>query len=352
MKKVCYFTNIEVPYRADFFALLSEEVDLTVLYQDGVVTDRDKTWSKSGSNAYKRVFLNPEGKSSIFSRLRRMMKILLEPWDCIIIGCYNEPIQIVAVQVLRLLHKPFIINLDGEAFIEKGYKGLMKKTALRGAWGYLTAGKHSRDTLKHALKTSVPVGTYYFSSLSSEQLRTAASKDNPRKDYILVVGRYYPYKGMDIALEVARNCSDHKFIFVGMGDRTELFKEENGPIPPNVELIPFLQPDELRKYYRECRALLLPSRRECWGLVINEAAAYGTPIVSTTGSGAALEFLYDKYKQYLAPAENVEALSEAMRRCLNDDTDDYSKYLKDVSKGYSIERSVQEHVAFISRLYP
>ena len=91
--------------------------------------------------------------------------------------------------------------------------------------------------------------------------------------------------------------------------------------------------------------LVLPSRKECWGLVINEAASYGTPIVSTWGSGAAVEFLGDIYPQYLAKVCDAESLYHCISSMRNmDNVDEYEEYLLAVSKEYTIERSLQVHL--------
>ena len=90
--------------------------------------------------------------------------------------------------------------------------------------------------------------------------------------------------------------------------------------------------------------LVLPSRQECWGLVINEAASFGTPIVSTWGSGAAVEFLADKYPQYLAKPGDSESLYHCIRSLVNSkDQQEYRQYLLQKTKQYSIERSVEAH---------
>jgi glycosyltransferase involved in cell wall biosynthesis len=91
--------------------------------------------------------------------------------------------------------------------------------------------------------------------------------------------------------------------------------------------------------------LVLPSRQECWGLVINEAASFGMPIVSTWGSGAAVEFLAADYPQYLAEPGNAQGLLQCIRALLaSDDKETYSRFLREKAKDYSIERSVQAHL--------
>ena len=185
---------------------------------------------------------------------------------------------------------------------------------------------------------------YFFSSLNDVEIAGNARSKEKREDYVLVVGQYFDYKGMDVAFRVAYMDNSIRYKFVGMGKRTELFLHEMGNMPENVEVIPFLQKTELEEEYRRCSLLLLPTRQECWGLVVNEAASFGTPIVSTCGSGAALEFIGDRYPQFLAKPGDASSLLECVRKCLKANNGEYSKYLKEVSKKYSIERSVDAHL--------
>lgn len=149
---------------------------------------------------------------------------------------------------------------------------------------------------------------------------------------------------MDVAVKAARRNPSLHYTFVGMGKRTQLFINElQIDELKNVEVIPFLSPDELAEYYKTYSLLVLPSRQECWGLVINEAASYGMPIVSTWGSGAAVEFLADEYPQYLAQPNNAEDLYCKIIKVLKADNQEYTQFLKRKSKDYSIERMVKEH---------
>ena len=149
---------------------------------------------------------------------------------------------------------------------------------------------------------------------------------------------------MNVTFRVACMDSSIRYKFVGMGKRTGLFLKEMGNMPENVKVIPFLQKSDLEEEYRRCSLLLLPTRQECWGLVVNEAASFGTPIVSTWGSGAAMEFIGDEYPQFLAKPGDADSLLECVRKCLKADNGEYSAYLKEVSKQYSIERSVDAHL--------
>ena len=347
MKKVLYITNIESPYRVKFFNLLAEQCDLTVLYEREKSANRNAAWAKSESNRHKMKYLGGIriGNENAFTL--RILKDIFAGYDAIIIGCYNSPVQMFAMLVMRLFGIKFVINLDGEPFLEgSGLKTKLKRFFLSGAEKYLVAGEKAGESLRKGLENSDAI-VYYFSSLTEQELteHRENAKNCVRNDTILVVGQYFDYKGIDVALEAAQLDQTLQYKFVGMGSRTELFlKDYASKIPPNVEIIPFLQKAELEEEYKKCAMLVLPSRQECWGLVINEAASFGMPIVSTWGSGAAVEFLADEYPQYLAKPDDAENLLNCIRECLEEDTQGYSAFLMEKSKDYSIERSVQVHI--------
>mgnify|MGYP000006549240 CR=1 FL=1 len=347
MKKILYITNIEVPYKVSFFNELAKQCNLTVLYERKKSNNRDSKWTKSEIKNFHAEYLNGIKISNEYAFSFKILKFLNKTWDAIFISCYNSPIQILAIMILRLKKIPYIISFDGEIFIHKGIKSTLKKYILKGASKYMVAGKESYKSLAQIIGNNKAIYPYYFSSMREDELIKKNSKVS-RENFILVIGQYYNYKGMDLAFQVA--CKDHsiKYKFIGMGKRTHLFYKRFGEMPDNIDIIPFLQKEDLEEEYKKCAMLLLPTRQECWGLVVNEAASFGTPIVSTWGSGAAVEFLAEKYPQYLAIPNNTESLYFCIKTCLHaKDNELYGKYLVQKARMYNIERMVKEHIKAI-----
>lgn len=348
MKKVLYITNIEVPYRVRVFNELSKHCDLTVLYERKKSDSRDNKWSVSEKSSYKKLYLEGCSVGSENSFSLKAIKYISGDYDRIIIGCYNSPIQMLLILLLRLFRKPYILNVDGEPFVgENGIKNRIKRFFIKGAEKYLVAGEISAKSIGKIVGNAEII-PYYFSSLSEKELEENGKKINERENYVLVVGQYLDVKGLDVALEAARMNESIHYKFIGMGEKTDSFIERFCPeIPANVEFIPFLQKSDLNIQYQKCAAFVLPSRQECWGLVINEAASFGTPIVSTWGSGAAFEFLSEAYPQYLSKPGDAESLYKCIADLLNTDSSDYSSYLLNKSRDYSIEKSVAAHTKVI-----
>lgn len=346
MKKVLYLTNIETPYRVRFFNELARNCQLTVLYERKASSNRDRTWALSEERKHSVKYLHGipwKGENAISLGI---VKEILSDYDRIIVGCFNSPVQIGAMLLMRMLRKPYGLNLDGEPFLEgAGLKARLKRFLLKGATQYLVAGEESARSVRRVLGETAEIVPYYFSSLSETEVEAHEKRAaGCRRDgTVLVIGQYFDYKGMDVALEAARMDAQTPYKFVGMGQRTGLFTKEH-EIPANVQSIPFLQKEELEKEYQRCGMLVLPSRQECWGLVINEAASFGTPIVSTWGSGAAVEFLGERYPQYLAKPGDAQDLLRCIQLLRQSEAaDEYSKALLEKAKQYTIEKSVQVH---------
>ncbi len=352
MKRLLYITNIKVPYRVRFFNSLAKHCELTVLYERKESRNRNSAWADSEKEQYHTIYLDGMPIGNEFSFSLKLLKVIWKNYDCIVLGCFNSPIQITASVIMRILHKPFCFAFDGELFMDKtGLKTKLKKLFLSGAKTYLTAGEMSAESLCNYVNGRKVV-PFYFSSLSEEELnrhREAASHIQ-RGDTVLIVGQYFDYKGMDVAFQAAQMDSSIHYKFVGMGKRTDDFiREHTSDGAANVEIIPFLSKADLEEEYKNAALLVLPSRQECWGLVINEAASFGTPIVSTWGSGAAVEFLSEKYPQFLAKPGDPHDLCHCIRLLKEyADIKTYSEYLLEKSKQYSIEKSV---LVYLQTLY-
>lgn len=101
--------------------------------------------------------------------------------------------------------------------------------------------------------------------------------------FYLFAGRISHEKGADIFSDLARKYSDKAFVICGDGPEKEKI---SATASPNLFFHQATQ-DELQVLYRNCEALIVPSRvKETSSLVISEAYPHGTPIVFPAGGGA------------------------------------------------------------------
>jgi|AntRauTorcE11898_2_1112593.scaffolds.fasta_scaffold06039_3 glycosyltransferase involved in cell wall biosynthesis len=138
------------------------------------------------------------------------------------------------------------------------------------------------------------------------------SKKEPYPKSFLFVGRFIERKGLielAQAFEELKKTTDSEWALtlIGNGPLKERLKEFD-----HVEILDFVQPEELPQVMSTHGVFVLPSHVEPWGVVVHEAAAAGVPIISTYSCGAAATFVRNGYNGYFTEAGNVHSLKNAL----------------------------------------
>jgi glycosyltransferase involved in cell wall biosynthesis len=130
----------------------------------------------------------------------------------------------------------------------------------------------------------------------------AGEPDEP--PHVLYAGRLSAEKGVLDLVEAARGLP-----LVVVGD---------GPLRVRVpEALGFVPHEELGEYYRRAAVVAVPSRREGFGVVAVEAAAWGRPVVASAVGGL-LDIVADGQTGIHVPPGDVAALRSALERLLSD----------------------------------
>lgn len=110
------------------------------------------------------------------------------------------------------------------------------------------------------------------------------------KKVVGFVGNLYEVKGADRLPEIFRGIQSEypgevDFIVVGDGEYREYIEQKCKEYKLNVKFLGKIEPQEVNTYINIMDILILPSRREAFGLVILEANASGTLAIGSNAGG-------------------------------------------------------------------
>ena len=205
---------------------------------------------------------------------------------------------------------------------------LLGKIVFRLASGFLYAGTANKELYqKYDVNDSKLIPFAYswgYESFmeSSQNLRSSKGfiRDElgiPRDKYVILYsGRLSQEKSpMDIlAAYELLDVTNKALVFVGDGQlRAFMESYVSDKRLESVYFAGFQNRNEISKYYALADVLVLPSRRETWGMVINEALCFGLPVVASEEVGAVKDLVFDGYNGYLFPYGDVEKLAYSLK---------------------------------------
>ncbi|MBE6657494.1 MAG: glycosyltransferase [Ruminococcaceae bacterium] len=327
--RVLLTTNIPAPYMIDYLTELGKKTELTVLFERAHASDRDAAWYKdSGGNAhFKAIFLHgiPCGGDCGFS-FGILQYLNPRRYDRIIIANPTTPTGILALLYCRWSGIPFFLQSEGGfQGSGRGLKEKFKTYLMERASFYLTGMGGNNDYFLRYGADPARLGRYPFASMTEQDLANAYVLSDGEKQQlrgrldiresrvILSVGRFSYLrgygKGYDILMRLAKQLpKDIGIYIVGDEPTAEFLRWKTEHALSQVHFVPFLSKDALADYYRAADVFVLLSRGDTWGLAVNEAMAYGLPVLSSDRCIAGVELIENGVNGYVLPLSDEGAI--------------------------------------------
>jgi glycosyltransferase involved in cell wall biosynthesis len=304
MRRVTVVSPEPTPYRAPLFDRIAQQVDLTVVYAAHTVADRE--WSVPLH--HRAVFLRGVRLPGVRGLLRHdypltpgIARALRESRpDVVVVSGWSTFASQAAVAWCRAKRVPYVLHveshdLDPRPAWRRRVKDTVATPVIRGAASVLAVGSAARDS---ALARGAREVRIFANTIDVEHWIERADRlapDSHEGLVVLSVGRDVPEKAFDVLRDACARAETDLAIVTG--GRTE---------------------DELAQRYVDADVFALLSRHEPWGVVVNEAAASGLPLVLSDRVGAAADLLREGENGFLVPAENAAAAADALRRLAAD----------------------------------
>jgi len=343
-RRVTVVSPEPTPYRAPLFDRIAgrPEVELTVIYAARTVAQRG--WSVE--HAHRSVFLRGvalPGARRIFRHdypltpgVRRALRASAP--DVVVVSGWSTFASQAAIVWSRAAGIPYVLlveshELGPRARWRRGVKGVVVPRLVRGAAGVLTvgalaaAGVVARGADPARVRTFANTIDVAAWEERAERLRRRRRKLRAElavgdgELLVLSVGRLAPEKSIDTLLRAVAQLRERRaaVVVAGSGRQAAHLMRLADELGVRLLLTGELSEERLAGAYVAADVFALVSTHEPWGVVVNEAAASGLPLVLSNRVGAAYDLLRDGDNGVVVPAGDVDATAAALRRLAADD---------------------------------
>ncbi|CAN5167164.1 hypothetical protein BH18ACT12_BH18ACT12_18980 [soil metagenome] len=331
------------PYRSPLFDRVASkpEVELTVIYAAETVAGR--TWS-----------VEPEHRSEFLlgRRLPGLRGLLRHDYpvtpgigralsrarpDVVVISGWSTFASQASIAWSRVHRVPYILLVESHDLgpspgWRRAIKGAVVPRVVRHAANVLVVGAAARESVvargARAADVRIFANTVDVDAWGERAVRLAESRDElragdgfmPDDVVVLSVARLVREKGLDTLILAAAATGDERIriVIAGAGPGSEQLRELAQELGVALTLLGDLPQENLAEAYVKADVFALLSLHETWGVVVNEAAASGLPLLLSDRVGAADDLLRDGENGFLVPAEDADAAAAALIRLAAD----------------------------------
>ena len=241
----------------------------------------------------------------------------------LIVGGYNHPEFLWALLHGRRTGEPTLLWSESVDASERRapVRNALKRRLVAACDGFVVPGSRAEAQLRYLgaparaiFRAPNAVDTAFWGrDARPREARAGAHR-------LLFVANLIPVKGLDVLLRALDDPSLRALALDVVG---------SGPQRPQLEVIARelgldvtfhgeLGREALRERYRSADVLILPTRSDPWGLVLNEAMCAGCVPITTPAAGAVPDLVSDGETGIVVPAGDVAALRAALLRLAND----------------------------------
>lgn len=331
MKRIVLITNIPSPYRVDLFDYMQKnltEYEFHVIYtsrsEDNRLWDINEDKMKNSHVLESRV-LKIRGKlDARYVHLPGNIGALLSELEPdVVIGFEYNPAALQSFFWCKLHKVKFIHLTDGTLYSERNV-GKVQKLSRKLIIPHADASIASSTKAKEKLLAWGAKKESIFESLLTVDTTPFLKADKCfGGNRILYVGSMIPRKGVDLLFNAMKYVdADYELRIVGNGTAEEIealkMQAKNLGIENKITWCGFKTGEALVEEYRQAAVFVLPTREDCFGLVLLEALSARTPIVSSKYADGAYDIVKDGENGFIVDPEDGKAMGEAISSILKD----------------------------------
>ena len=242
--------------------------------------------------------------------------------DVIVASEYNSMAQ-GAMKWAKKNNKYFISWTDGTAYSERNIsiiQKLLRKKIVKKADGFIASSSKSREL---QISYGAPKDQIFISLLTVNTEKYKVEHSEPQKISLIYVGSLIERKGVDLLLRAVSKIDSADFVLNIVGDGCEkenlrlLAKQLK--IEDKINFCGFVATEQMKDVYASNSIFVLPTREDCFGLVILEAMCAGLPVVISKYADGAQDLIENNYNGIIIDPQDTILFAKKLEQLILDE---------------------------------
>lgn len=329
-KHIVIISNIPAPYRVDFFDYLSKnytDCRFTIVYSSK--NEDNRSWKIDQEKMQNSVYLESKTikiKKKLDTRYVHIPwgvgKLLKQLSPDVVVGSEYNPTILLALHYCKRHRIPYVSWTDGTLFSERNFGKVQlwsRKHVIKHADAYIASSTKSKEAQIYYGAAEEKCHISYLTVDVEKYLQKPQGQGSGK---ILCVGSLIERKGVDLLLKaLAKVNADYHLYLAGDGCEKitleELAKELG--IYEKIHFLGQLTREELVKQYADSDLFVLPTREDCFALVILEALCSSLSVVCSKYADGVYDLLEDGVNGFVVDPYDAEQFAKVIEDVLTND---------------------------------
>lgn len=344
-KKIAYFVSHPIQYQAPLLRKITEECDfdLHVFFLSDLSTGayvdsgfgQSIEWDIPLTDGYSHEFLDSVFESGDFSLKNPKVKlgsvyraVRQQPWDAVWVHGYGNIALLAVLALARMFKIPYFFRGESNLLCSSPtpLKDKFVTSLVKNARALLWVSSDNRDYYSHygAHDSQLHFMPYAVDNLAFQQKKVEReSADSTNVVTFLFASKFIERKNASLLIEAfAQLPKSHqeqaRLKMAGSGPlQAELEKLSTVlGVEDRVQFLGFVNQGDMPRLLSNSDVFVLPSQKEPFGLIVNEAMNLAKPVIVTDQVGCARDLVKSGENGWMVNANDVSSLMSALKSAI------------------------------------
>lgn len=207
------------------------------------------------------------------------------------------------------LFEDYLLQLSGfKRFMLERLIPFIKKWDMKSAKNvdyFIANSKHIQNQIKMIYSRE---STVIYPPVQTDKFKL---NPNPRQDFYLALGRFVPYKRLDVIINAFKKMPDKKLVLIGDGYNAKAMRDLLDKCP-HIIWLGYQHDDELLLYMQNAKACIFAAKED-FGIMCVEVQSTGTPVLALNYGGYR-ETVIEGQTGYFFEKQHEESIIEVVQQ--------------------------------------